>query len=97
MLLNPVDPFFGEPVIKPGMVGWLYGLKIAVLVGFLILFVLSKRPFCRTTCPLGAIYSLFNRIALMRMKVRGKCVQCIRCLECTVCKNVSVKWGIHHE
>jgi len=81
---NPVDPSFGEPVIEPGMVGWLYGLKIAVLIGFLVLFVVTKRPFCRTTCPLGAIYSLFNRFSLLQMHVEKQ----DSCTTCRLCKEV---------
>ena len=81
VLWNPVDPEFGMPVIEPGMAGWLYVVKILVLVLFLVLFVISKRPFCRTFCPLGAIYSLFNRISIMRMSVEGKCVDCDLCVQ----------------
>jgi polyferredoxin len=80
MLWNPIDPSFGEPVIEPGMIGWLFTMKISILVAFLVLFVVSKRPFCRTTCPLGALYSFFNRVSAMRMQVTGKCVDCDLCL-----------------
>ncbi len=79
VLWNPVNPFYGQPVIEAGMVGWEYGLKIGILVFFLALFVFTKRPFCRTTCPLGAIYSLFNRWSLMQMRVTGKCSECNLC------------------
>lgn len=81
VLWDPVDPLFAMPVIEPGMVGWLFALKIAVLVIFLILFVITRRPFCRTLCPLGAIYSFFNRISIMRMKVEGECVECDLCVQ----------------
>ena len=84
VIWNPVDPFFGSPVIEPGMVGWLYGLKISVLVFFLVLFVLTKRPFCRTTCPLGAIYALFNRISLLKMTVN----RTPTCNTCDYCRQV---------
>ena len=83
VLWNPIDPTFGEPVIEPGMVGWLYGLKIVVLVFFLILFILTKRPFCRTICPMGALYSFFNKISLMKISMRksGNCANCGFCHE----------------
>jgi len=84
VLWNPVDPAFGWPVIEPGAVGWLYILKISVLVGFLALFVLTKRPFCRTTCPLGAIYALFNRRSLMQMRAEKQ----DNCARCGVCRDV---------
>ena len=78
---NPEDPSLGAPVIEPGMLGWLYALKISILVVFLVLFVLTKRPFCRTLCPLGAAYALFNRVSLMRLHVEGPCVECDLCVQ----------------
>ncbi len=81
ILWNPVDPAFALPVIEPGTVGWLFVLKLSVLAFFLVFFVLTKRPFCRTLCPLGAVYSLFNRISFMRMNVEGRCVDCDLCVD----------------
>ncbi len=78
---NPDDPTLGAPVIEPGMLGWLYVLKISILVLFLVLFVVTKRPFCRTLCPLGAAYALFNRVSLMRLQVQGPCAECDLCVE----------------
>jgi len=81
---QPINPVYLEPVIPPGSFGFMYWLKIGVLAVFLVLFVFTKRPFCRTFCPLGAIYSLFNRISLLQMKVdQEKCVDCGHCK--TVC------------
>ena len=38
------------------------------------------RPFCRYLCPLGAIYGLFNPIALYRFQVDADhCTHCGRC------------------
>lgn len=83
-LWNPVDPEFGDPAILPGDIGFYYWLKIGVLVFFLLLFVFYKRPFCRTFCPLGAIYSIFNRFSIMQLKVdRDE-----RCENCSLCKSV---------
>lgn len=79
VLWNPVNPTIGEPVISPDMLGWHYVLKIAVLAGFLVWFILAKRPFCRTACPLGAIYSLFNRFSFLQMNVKGACRECGLC------------------
>lgn len=77
---NPDDPSMGSPVIEPGMVGWLYALKIAILVFFLVLFVVTKRPFCRMLCPLGAAYALFNRVSYMRLQVQDECAECDACV-----------------
>ncbi len=83
LLWNPIDPDYGFPVIEPGMVGGWYWVKIAILVLFLGLFIFTKRPFCRTLCPLGALYSLFNPISLMRLEAEraDQCARCGRCRE----------------
>ncbi|MBM4036966.1 MAG: 4Fe-4S binding protein [Planctomycetes bacterium] len=55
-------------------------LKSAILVAFLGWMVVSKRPFCRVACPLGAIYGMFNRASLLRLRVdTAKCVKCDLC------------------
>lgn len=67
------------------MVGALFDWKVAVLVLILVLSLFVYRPFCRFLCPLGAIYSFFNRFALLRYRVdEAKCVGCSDCLE--VCR-----------
>jgi polyferredoxin len=81
VIWNPVNPMNALPVIEPGSVGWLYVMKVSILVIFLALFVFTRRPFCRTLCPLGAIYSQFNKISFMRLEVTGKCVGCDMCVD----------------
>jgi ferredoxin-type protein NapH len=64
------------------LIGFMYTWKVGLLVLFLAWFVLSRRPFCRTVCPLGAIWGLFNRASLFRMAVDdGKCTRCDKCLK----------------
>ena len=64
------------------LIGNLFAMKLAILFGFLFLFVISKRPFCLTFCPLGAILSLFNRFSLLRLTIkrRDSCGQCDVCV-----------------
>jgi polyferredoxin len=63
-------------------IGLLYFWKIFVLILFLVWMVFAQRPFCRTTCPLGAIFGLFNKVSLFRMAVDdNKCIQCNTCYE----------------
>lgn len=67
------------------MVGALFSWKVAVLVVLLLLCLFVYRPFCRFLCPLGALYSFFNRFALLRYRVdEEKCISCNICL--SVCK-----------
>ena len=61
-------------------VGWLFGGKLAFLVFFIVWSVLASRPFCRTTCPLGAFYALFSKVKLVRLELnRDRCTNCRAC------------------
>ncbi|MBI5442877.1 MAG: 4Fe-4S binding protein [Deltaproteobacteria bacterium] len=64
------------------MVGGLFWLKIGILLFFLLLSIVARRPFCQTTCPLGALYGPFNRVSLLRLDWdRATCTRCDKCLE----------------
>ena len=71
--------------LKPelrALVGWLFYSKLTILVGFLAWMVVSRRAFCRVACPLGAIYSLFNRYSVFRMTHDpDKCTRCEACYQ----------------
>lgn len=72
-------------ILKPslrGLIGLLFYNKLTILAIFLVWMVFSRRPFCRVACPLGAIYSLFNRYSAFRMiHDPGKCTQCEACYD----------------
>ena len=60
--------------------GGLFAWKAALLAAFALAALLAFRPFCKYACPLGAIYSFFNRIALFGVQVDGdKCASCGKC------------------
>jgi polyferredoxin len=62
------------------MVQDLFWIKVAMLIFFVVSSVVAKRPFCQTTCPLGAIYSLFNRVSLVRLHWdAATCTHCDKC------------------
>ena len=65
------------------MVGTMFWVKMAILAAFLAGMVFVKRPFCRTSCPMGAIFSLFNKVSLVRLKVDGAA-----CTKCDFCRDV---------
>lgn len=68
-----------DPVIR-SQAGWLFVLKIAILVGFVIWMVHTARPFCRFVCPLGAIWSPFNRVSTLHLALdRASCTECGAC------------------
>lgn len=70
-------------ILQPDLrstVGWLYLNKITIMIGFIVWSVLSSRPFCRTTCPLGAFYALFSRYQLIKLKLhKDNCTSCGAC------------------
>lgn len=68
-----------------GAIGWLYAWKMVILVVLLFLSVIIYRPFCKYICPLGAVYSVFNPISVLKYRIdREKCVNCGACAR--VCK-----------
>jgi ferredoxin-type protein NapH len=65
------------------MIGTFFWIKMAIVVAFVAATVFIKRPFCRMACPLGAIFSLFNRISLVRLHVNTEI-----CTDCGLCEQV---------
>lgn len=63
--------------------GWLYAWKNVLLLVTILLSILIYRPFCKYICPLGAVYSVFNPIAVFRYRVDKKA-----CINCGVCADV---------
>jgi polyferredoxin len=62
------------------MIGGLFFWKLALLIAIAALSVALFRCFCRFICPLGALYGLFNRYALLGMQVDGEiCTHCGTC------------------
>ena len=68
-----------------GAAGFLFRQKVIILLITLFSSIILYRPFCRYVCPLGAIYGIFNKISLCRLKVdSSKCTKCGACQK--VCK-----------
>ncbi len=61
-------------------IGWLFRWKVLILILFILSSIFIYRPFCKYICPLGAFYSLFQRISLLRMSVdKSTCINCGSC------------------
>ncbi len=59
-----------------------FALKVGILVGVLGWAVVSYRPFCRTLCPLGAVYGLLNRGSLLSLHWDPtRCGDCRACVD----------------
>lgn len=68
-----------------GALGWLYAWKSVLLAVTILLSVVIYPPFCKYICPLGAVYSVFNPIAVFRYRIdKEKCTGCGACAR--VCK-----------
>jgi len=78
-LWNPDSPVFHAPTISWDALSSMYWLKLWILGFFLTLFLFIKRPFCRTVCPLGALYALFNKVSLVSLQRNGDCTHCDVC------------------
>ncbi|MBE6618626.1 MAG: 4Fe-4S binding protein [Ruminococcaceae bacterium] len=63
------------------LLGPLFTWKFFLLVVFIVGSVFIYRFFCRFFCPLGALYGLFNKIALIGIKLdKPKCIDCGLCV-----------------
>lgn len=74
------------PILQPdlrGMLGRLFAWKMFVLIAFLALMTVFRRPFCNWACPLGAWLGPFNRVSLFRLKLDQE-----RCCHCGMCAKV---------
>lgn len=52
----------GNAAIRSAL-GKLFSFKFGILITVVVLSILFYRPFCKWICPLGAIYSLFNKVS----------------------------------
>lgn len=85
-----------QVILKPGLrslTGLLFWAKMVTLALLVGAAVMIKRPFCRFLCPLGAVYSPFNRVSLMRLEV-----DMATCTKCNGCKRVCpVDIAVYHD
>ena len=64
------------------LAGFLFSWKFAIMLLILLAAMTISRPFCRYLCPLGAFYSLFNRVSFYRLSLNTeRCVDCGRCAQ----------------
>ena len=62
------------------VLGGIFALKIFILAVTILGSVICYRFFCKVLCPLGAIYSLLNKISFYRLQVdKEKCIDCGKC------------------
>lgn len=65
--------------------GHIFSLKLTILILVVAGCSFIYRFFCKTLCPLGAIYGILNKISFYHMTVDGhKCINCGKCA--SVCR-----------
>ena len=69
VLWNPSGDIFSQGGSIVSRVGFLFYIKLFILFALVTFAIFVHQPFCRYVCPLGAIWSVFNRFSLFRMKV----------------------------
>ena len=65
------------------LAGLLFAIKMVTLVGFLLWFMVTTRPFCRFVCPLGSVYAPFNAVSGIHLSFDAE-----RCTHCDACASV---------
>ena len=69
---------------------WKFILAVSIVVGSVFIF----RMFCRFICPLGALYGIFNKFAILGIRLeKPKCVDCGLCI--SKCKMDITEVGDH--
>ncbi len=67
--------------LRPLMGTWWY-IKIAILMLTIAGAVVYKRAFCHVACPLGAIFSLLNRVSFVQVEHDAEaCTDCMWCVK----------------
>jgi polyferredoxin len=67
------------------LIGGLFYWKLFLLIILIFTSMILYRPFCYAVCPLGAIYSIFNKISYYQISVDyDKCIECKKCQQ--ICK-----------
>ena len=74
----------GPNVVQQAMAAqkivWPNTLKLTILGVLVIALFLTRRPWCKVLCPLGAIFGLFNRFSVFSMRLdKDKCTDCKLC------------------
>lgn len=70
-LWNPSGDIFTQDGSIISQLGGLFYVKIFILLVLGSFAVFVHQPFCRYACPLGAIWSVFNKLSLFKLKVNS--------------------------
>lgn len=78
--LEAAVPTMVKQAIAGEKIIWPSAIKLTILGLFLATIFFVKRPWCRLLCPLGGIFSMFNRVSAFFLRIdTNKCNQCKQC------------------
>jgi polyferredoxin len=61
-------------------IAWPSAIKLTILILFLVAIFFVNRPWCRLLCPLGGIFSIFNRLSAFFLRIDTNiCNDCEQC------------------
>ena len=69
----------GMPEIWAFLPGFVIGTLTFVVDGFIIVYFLGRKGFCRYLCPWGAFLKLPNSLAMFKVRNTGGCIQSGNC------------------
>jgi len=79
-----------QPEIWEFLPGFIIGSLTFLIDGFLIVYFLGKKGFCRFICPWGAFLKIPTSLALFKVRKTGNCTLCHVCTsECPIGIDVS--------
>lgn len=84
LLSNPANESFFK------MLGLFFTRKFVIMLIIGLACIFCYRSFCRFICPLGAVYGMFNKLALVGVKVDAD-----RCTHCGACA-MNCKMDVRH-
>ncbi len=74
-----------QPLLHPELragIGTMWYTKQAILLATVVAMIFTLRPFCAIVCPLGAFFSLFNRISAWQITYDSQaCTDCGWCIQ----------------
>jgi len=74
-------------------------LTALILIGLGMLNWYSRRVWCRSVCPLGALLGICSQVALFRRRVTSRCTRCMQCVHAcpmgAISNDPAVTWSAH--
>lgn len=79
-VLSPVEGFVRDGILSFQQLLFAnHVLFLLIFLGVAALGTLHRRFWCRSLCPLGAVFAIAGRYPLLRRRVSDKCTGCLKC------------------